>query len=133
MPFSPPSPTSPSRCIAYLYLQDVSGDIGSLDNAVLVVNLEQSFKYGNLVIAPFRRTFAFNQSGLAETTAATVTPSDPTVVDGLVETQSINISPYQIGVQYQNGSGEFVTMLTTSNIQIPNQANVDLSTLLSTG
>jgi hypothetical protein len=133
MPFSPPSPTVPSRCIGYLYLSDSIGDIGSLDNAVLVVELEESFVYGNVIIAPFTRKFAFSQAGLAETTAATLVPPDATAVDGIVQTATLNLSPYKIGVQYQNGAGEFITALTTSNIQIPNTASVDLSTLLVTG
>lgn len=131
--FEEPQPGEPNRCVAFINLNDELGQIGSVESAVLVVELEKSFLYGSRIITPFRRTFAFNQSGYAETTSLFLQPSDPTAFDGLVETQSLGISPYKIGVQYSDGTGAFITALTTSNIQIPNQLSVDLSTLLVLG
>lgn len=126
-------PTPPNKCIAFLNLADESGLIGSQNGALLVVELQSSFVYGGYIVSPFRRTYAFNSSGLVQTTSMFLTPSDPSVTDGLVETQSLGIAPYRISVQYQDGAGEIITNLQTSNIQIPNQATVDLSTLLNVG
>lgn len=123
----------PNRCIGYMNLNDVIGEIGSLHQAVLVVELQSSFLYGQRIISPFKRTFAFDESGYVETTAAFLSPSDATAFDGIVETASLDLSPYRIGVQYTDGSGEFISALTTSNLQIPDQFSVDLTTLLVTG
>lgn len=130
-----PAPAAPTKCTAFLYLNDESGQMGTTQKAVLVVELQRSFNYpasGGTLIVSYRRTYAF-ASGYVETTTGYLEPADPLVTNGLVETQTLGLSPYCISVQYENGAGEFITTLQTSNVQIPNQATVDLSTLLTTG
>lgn len=125
------SPAEPSRCIAYAFLGDMIGKETPVQSAILIVNLTRAFAYGNRIIGPGIRKFAFNSNGYCETTAAYLQTTDATASeDGLVETATPVIAPYTFTIQYKDSTG-VEQNLTTTAISIPNQVSVNLNTLMS--
>jgi len=124
-----PAPAEPAKCIVYSYINDMMGIIDSGDSALLTVENSTPFKYGDRIIGPFKRVFAFDADGYCETTQSYLTPSDPLTTDGIVETETVNLSPYTFTISYRNSNGRRVT-ISTENVQIPNQVSVDLTDLM---
>jgi hypothetical protein len=120
-------PDEPNRCVVYCFLSDLIGKITSAQNAKLIFQTTQEFKYGERMIAPFTREFSFDEDGYVETTPEYLTNSDDTALDGIVETESLSISPYTISIQYKDGT-ETIT-LSNSSKEVPNQANENLVNL----
>lgn len=128
-------PDDPNRCIAYAFLNDMIGLLTPTQTALLIVELptDQGFIYGDRFIAPYIRKFAVNSNGYVETTDAYLQTPDTTASNaGIVETETLDLSPYKFTIQYTNSDGNQVN-LTTEGVQIPNQVSVNLVELLSLG
>lgn len=129
--FFTPSPTDPNRCVGYAFLNDLIGELTPTENTLLIVELTEGFVYGDRIIAPFIRKFAADSSGYVETTSGYLQTEDSTASpNGIVESETNDVSPYKITIQYTNGDGNQVN-LVTDGIQIPNQLSVNLATLLT--
>lgn len=123
--FMSPPVAEPSRCALFLFLNDVIGMIGSQFEAELVVTNNIAFKYGDRMVAPFSRTFSFDADGYVETDASYLKTADATAQEGIVETESLAISPYTLTINYKLEDGTEQS-ITTEDIQVPNQVSKNI-------
>ena len=124
--FFAPAPADPSRCVLFGFLNDMIGLIKDTpQQAKLIVETFSVFNYGDRMIGPYRRVFRFNANGYVETTPAYLETADATAEDGLVETETLSLTPYKLTVQYRNSDGKLVTF-GVDGIEVPNQVSKNL-------
>ncbi len=120
----------PNRCIVFAFLNDMLGIVGSDDSAVLIVELLRPFEHGERIILPFKRTFVFTALGYVESGPDFLLEADSNAGPGLIETESVGLSPYILTLQYINDSGRRVKY-KFKNVQIPNGISVNLVDLVT--
>lgn len=127
--FEDPVVAEPARCIVYAFLNDFIALLGTNSGTTLIVELTTPFVYGSRIIAAYTRVFTVNAIGYVQTTPAYLETAESTAFDGIVETQTLNLSPYKFTIAYTS-NGEAKT-LVQQNVQVPNALSVNLATLLT--
>lgn len=123
------TPSQPNKCILYGFLNDHVGLISSSREARLEIELASGFKYGDRIIGPFKRVFEYNANGYVETTNSYLQEDDANATDGIVETESIELSPYFMSIQYRDLQGKLVKV-EKQNVQVPDLLTANLADLL---
>lgn len=120
----------PNRCVVYAFLNDLMGIVGAEDSAVMILELPKPFEHGDRIILPFKRTFVFTTLGYVESSPSFLNEEDADAGEGIIETESVNLSPYTITLQYLNDANRR-TRYRFKNVQIPNVLSVNLVDLVS--